>query len=157
MSTKLIRRATKFVRSQLRPSVKTDVLRVADECAMCGACVSVCPAYLMIGDERVTARGKLMTAKAMASGMRITKEHAHRTFLCIRCKACEQVCQSKLELIPVYESLETELESIHGKDAAEIERFVKFTEASPEFDQLIQKGLVVGAPKNGMGGAKRDV
>jgi Na+-translocating ferredoxin:NAD+ oxidoreductase RnfC subunit len=93
----------------------------------------------------------------MASGMRITKEHAHRTFLCIRCKACEQVCQSKLELIPVYESLETELESIHGKDAAEIERFVKFTEASPEFDQLIQKGLVVGAPKNGMGGAKRDV
>jgi FAD/FMN-containing dehydrogenase/ferredoxin len=157
MSTKLIRRASKFVRSQLRPDVKTDALKVADECAMCGACVSVCPAYLMVGDERVTARGKLMTAKAMAGGMRITKEHAHRTFLCIRCKACEQVCQSKLELIPVYESLEKELESIHGKDAAEIERFVKFTEASPEFDQLIQKGLVVGAPKNGMGGAKRDV
>jgi Na+-translocating ferredoxin:NAD+ oxidoreductase RnfC subunit len=111
----------------------------------------------MLGDERVTARGKLMTARAMASGARMTKEHAHRTFLCLRCKACEQVCQSKLELVPVYEALEKELESIHGKDASEIEQFVRFTEASSEFDSLIQKGLVVGAPKHGMGGARRDV
>ena len=157
LSTKLIRRASKFVRSQLMPDVKTDLLRVADECAMCGACVSVCPAYLMLGDERVTARGKLVTARAMASGAHVTREHAHRTFLCIRCKACEQVCQSKLELVPVYEALEKELEGVHGKDAAEIEKFVRFTEASPEFDGLIQKGLVVGAPKHGMGGARRDV
>ncbi len=42
---------------------KDILLDTADECAMCGACVGVCPAYLMTKDERVTARGKLLTAR----------------------------------------------------------------------------------------------
>ena len=153
----VLHRATEFARERLEPKRGPADLRVADECAMCGACVSVCPAYLAIGDERVTARGKLLTAKAMAAGMPITKEHAHRTFLCMRCKACEQVCQSKLELIPFYEELERRLEQIHGKDAQEIERFVRFSESSPEYDELLRRGLVIGAPKHGGGGGQGEV
>ena len=157
LSTKIIRFASEFARRRLRPENRTDVLRAADDCAMCGACVPVCPAYLIIGDERVTARGKLQTAKAIAGGMQLSKEHAHRTFLCMRCKACEQVCQSKLELIPVYEKLEADLERVHGKDAKEIEAFVRAAESSPEYDELVCRGLVLGAPRHGTGGVKPDV
>ncbi len=144
--------ATAFSRERLEPKDRSMDLRVADECAMCGACVGVCPAYLALGDERVTARGKLLTAKAMAAGFQISEEHAHRTFLCMRCKACEQVCQSKLELIPFYEELERRLEHRFGRDAQEIERFVRFSESSPEYDELVRRGLVIGAPKNRGGG-----
>ncbi|MDQ1372617.1 MAG: FAD-binding protein [Candidatus Thermoplasmatota archaeon] len=143
---------TEFSKDRLGPKDRPADLRTADECAMCGACVAVCPAYLAVGDERVTARGKLLTAKAMAAGVRITKEHAHRTFLCMRCKACEQVCQSKLELIPFYEELERRLERQFGRDPQEIERFVKYSESSPEYDDLVKRGLVIGAPKHRVGG-----
>jgi len=151
LTMRLMRASYKFADRRLRPKTRTELLRVADECAMCGACVSVCPAYLIVGDERVTGRGKLLTAKAMARGARITKEHSDRTFLCMKCKACEQVCQSKLELVSSYELLEAELERLHGKDALEIENFIRYAENTPEYDDLIKQGLVLGAPKHGTG------
>jgi biotin carboxylase len=73
----------------------------------------------------------------------------------MRCKACEQVCQSKLELIPAYEELENRLEKRYGKDAAEIERFVRTAETSPRYEEMVARGLVLGAPKNAMGGDRR--
>jgi FAD/FMN-containing dehydrogenase/ferredoxin len=136
----------------LGPRRRDMLVQMANQCAMCGACVSVCPAYALIKDERVTARGKLLTAKVLAEGGEISKEHAHRTFLCMRCKACEQVCQSKLDLIPAYEELENRLEKLHGKDPAEIERFVRVAEVSERYEEMVSRGLVLGAPKNGMGG-----
>lgn len=157
LTSRLMRIFYDFANRRLKPKSRTALLRTADECAMCGACVSVCPAYMVVRDERVTARGKLLTAKAMARGARISKEHAQRTFLCMRCKACEQVCQSKLDLISAYEILEGELEAIYGKDAAEIEKFIRYTENTPEYDSLVERGLVIGAPKHGMGGEQPDV
>ena len=157
LTSRLMRPAYKFAERRLRPKRRTELLRMADECAMCGACVSVCPAYLIVGDERVTARGKLLTLKEMARGADITREHAHRTFLCMRCKACEQVCQSKLALVDAYELLERDLEALYGRDLAEIERFVKYAESTPEYDRLIEQGLVLGAPRYGMGGGRADV
>jgi FAD/FMN-containing dehydrogenase/ferredoxin len=157
LTSRLMRTFYDFASKRLRPKTRTDLLRIADECAMCGACVSVCPAYLVVGDERVTGRGKLLTTKAMARGAKISKEHADRIFLCMKCKACEQVCQSKLELVSAYELLEKELESEHGKDAAEIEKFIRYTENTKEYNELIERGLVVGAPKHGMGGVSSDI
>ncbi len=129
------------------------LLDTADECAMCGACVGVCPAYMLTKDERVTARGKLLTARKMGSYGGVTKEHAHVTFLCMRCKACEQVCQSKLHLIPVYEEMERRLAEIHGKDDEMVKRFVERAENSAAYDALVDRGLVLGSPsKNVEGG-----
>ncbi len=130
------------------------LLRTADECAMCGACVGVCPAYLVVKDERVTARGKLLTARAIADGKRLSPEHAHRTFLCMRCKACEQVCQSKLHLIDAYDDLEKRLASAYGKDDEEIKRFVQLVENSDMYDALVDRGLVLGAPSKTVDGGK---
>lgn len=158
ITSRVMRSLSSLQESALSKSTKgtaIDLERVANECAMCGACVSVCPAYLILRDERVTARGKLMTAMALARGERLSKEHSDRTFLCMRCKACEQICQSKLELVAAYDVLEKELEGLHGKDQQEIERFIKYAETSPEYDKLIERGLVIGAPSHGMGGGTR--
>jgi ferredoxin len=152
----VLRMATKAA-SGMGVKKEDELMLAADQCAMCGACVSVCPAYLVIGDERVTARGKLATARILDAGGKVSKEHAHRTFLCMRCHACEQVCQSKLELLPLYDKLEEKLEKVHGKDVKEIDEFIKFTELRPEYDALLQKGLVIGSPKFGMRGGGRNV
>lgn len=149
ITMRLMRTGYKFAERQFRPKARTELMKIADECAMCGACVSVCPAYLTVKDERVTARGKLLAVKAMSRGSRLTKEHSDRIFLCMRCKACEQVCQSKLDLVSAYDILEKELEAIHGKDAKEIENFIRYTENTPEYDALVKQGLVLGAPKHG--------
>jgi glycolate oxidase iron-sulfur subunit len=144
-----------FSKKVMGPRERDALVQMANQCAMCGACVSVCPAYALTKDERVTARGKLLTAKTLAEGGKITVEHAHRTFLCMRCKACEQVCQSKLDLVPAYEELEARLEKEHGKDAAEIERFIRTAEVSARYEEMVARGLVLGAPKNAMGGERR--
>ena len=130
------------------------LLRTADECSMCGACVGVCPAYLLTKDERVTARGKLLAARQFVLDDDISKEHAHRIFLCMRCKACEQVCQSKLHLIEAYDEIEKRLEKKHGKDDEEIKRFVALAEQSPAYDALVERGLVLGAPAKSVQGGK---
>lgn len=151
----LLRSVSTISRKVMSPRKRDVLIEMANQCAMCGACVSVCPAYALTKDERVTARGKLLTVKAMAEGKEITKEHAHRTFLCMRCKACEQVCQSKLDLIPAYDELEARLEKEFGRDPVEIERFVRVAEVSSHYDEMVSRGLVLGAPKNGMRGERR--
>ena len=157
LSLELLGRLSGLLKERFEPKRHDRVVAVADECSMCGSCVSVCPAYQLTGDERVTARGKLLTAKAMASGFPITAQHAHRMFLCMRCKACEQVCQSKLELVSVYDEFEASLERSYGKDPKEIEAFLKFAEKSQAYDALVEKGLVIGAPRSGPGGDVGDV
>ncbi|UCE91197.1 MAG: FAD-binding protein [Methanobacteriota archaeon] len=152
VSTMFIGRVSRALERLFEPKSRDLVLAVADRCAMCGSCVSVCPAYLLTGDERVTARGKLLTAKAMAGGFQISEEHASRTFLCMRCKACEQVCQSRLELLPIYDEIERRLERTHGRDSLEIEEFLTFAENSRAYDELVRKGLVIGAPRSCPGG-----
>jgi FAD/FMN-containing dehydrogenase/NAD-dependent dihydropyrimidine dehydrogenase PreA subunit len=128
------------------------LLAAADKCAMCGACVGVCPAYSLTKDERVTARGKLLTARQMATGG-VSKEHAHITSLCMRCKACEQVCQSKLALVPLYEEMEKRLAAKHGRDDDQVKRFIELAESSAYYDALVDRGLVLGsAGKNVEGG-----
>jgi Fe-S oxidoreductase len=115
--------------------------------------VGVCPAYMLTKDERVTARGKLLTARSIANGANISPEHAHLTFLCMRCKACEQVCQSKLSLVPLYEEMEKRLAATHGKDDEQVRRFIEAAEHSPHYDALVDRGLVLGAAgKNAEGG-----
>ncbi len=150
-----LRSLSSVSRKVMGPKVRDQLVVMANQCAMCGACVSVCPAYALTNDERVTARGKLLAAKALSEGKEITREHAHRAFLCMRCRACEQVCQSKLDLIPAYEELEARLERIHGRDEWEIEHFVRMAEVSPRYEEMVSRGLVLGAPRNSMGVERR--
>lgn len=112
-------------------------LSAEEACANCGACTVVCPAYLVNGNEIITAKGKLLLLKHLKFSSRLPKVLAEKAFLCLHCHLCEHVCQSKLELIPVWEKLETLLESEFGRPKEKIDEFIKLFEAHPEYDQFL--------------------
>jgi Na+-translocating ferredoxin:NAD+ oxidoreductase RnfC subunit len=72
----------------------------------------------------------------------------------MRCKACEQVCQSKLSLVPIYEEIEKRLAEKHGRDDEQIRRFIETAEHSAYYDALVDRGLVLGAAGKDVEGGK---
>ncbi len=84
-------------------------------CAKCGNCMAVCPAYLVTGNEEVTAKGKIALAKKLIDGRPVTQEEAANAFMCMHCKACEEICQTNLELMMLWDALEKRLEGKFGR------------------------------------------
>ncbi len=107
--------------------------RAVLECSRCGSCLSVCPAYLVTNDEAVTARAKLSLAKKIIDGKHINVEFAKKAFLCLHCKACENICQSELPLIKVWEELEAKLKDMYGWPNESIEDFMVRVDESKDY------------------------
>lgn len=143
------RPARRPVPAEARPSEED--LRAAAECAHCGACITVCPAYLADKTELVTARGKLMAMEKMARGEELAEEEAFGLFDCIHCSACTNVCQSAIDLVPVWDRLEALVARQRGKPVKRIEGFVRRVEAEDEYHDLIRRGLAypIQTPKGG--------
>ncbi|MGQ9719035.1 MAG: 4Fe-4S dicluster domain-containing protein [Nitrososphaerales archaeon] len=112
------------------------------ECAKCGSCIPVCPAYIMTGDESVTARGKLFFIKEYMNGNGFSREYAEKMFLCTHCKACEKVCQTKLNLINIWNVWEKSLEKEFVRPTEVIEKFVKDVEQNEKYQELRRRGIV---------------
>ncbi|OGF63208.1 MAG: hypothetical protein A2Y62_07460 [Candidatus Fischerbacteria bacterium RBG_13_37_8] len=108
-----------------------------DSCANCSACTVVCPAYLVTGNELVTAKGKLMLMKRLREGEPVPKEIAESAFLCLHCALCEKVCQSKLKLNDTWDAFETVLQEKYARPDARIEAFIREAEAHPEYNKLL--------------------
>lgn len=111
-------------------------------CARCGSCIGVCPAFLVTGREAVTGRGKLLLYRRIKEGLPVSAEEARELFLCIKCHACEEVCQTRLPLISAYEELEDFIEERYGRPKELIEGFVAEVEASPEYERLLYEGTI---------------
>jgi ferredoxin len=101
-------------------------------CTFCGACVSVCPAYYLTGDERVTGRGKLQIFEALSRGDDVSPGEATALFQCLRCRLCEEACQTNLALVDCYAVLEKQIEARHGPARDLIERFVRRVDANQD-------------------------
>ncbi|MHC5040443.1 MAG: FAD-binding oxidoreductase, partial [Planctomycetota bacterium] len=102
-------------------------------CTFCGACVSTCPAYLLTGDERSTARGKLRLSETLSASGEISREDAASPFRCLHCGLCEEVCQSGLPLTDCYAALEGWVEKEFGKPHETIETFASLLDANREW------------------------
>ena len=51
-------------------------------CAKCGNCMAECPAYLVTGNEAVTAKGKIALAKKLLAGQKVTQRRSnHRVYV----------------------------------------------------------------------------
>lgn len=126
----LLTRAAKLRRPE-------DMVLLNEElCSKCGSCIPVCPAYIETKDERTTARGKLQLAKMLMSGEQLSGEEAGTLFLCMHCSACTDVCQSRLNLVPVWDELEKRIEARYGKDVARVGSFV----------ESVEKKKIMGVP-----------
>jgi FAD/FMN-containing dehydrogenase/ferredoxin len=102
-------------------------------CAFCGACVSVCPAYLLTRDELTTGRAKLRLFEAIQSGKELSSLEAARAFQCLRCDLCQEVCQTRLPLVDCYAALEAQLENRFGRPVETIARFVESVDKNREW------------------------
>jgi FAD/FMN-containing dehydrogenase len=112
-------------------------LTAQESCANCGACITVCPAYIKKKTELVTAKGKLFLMKHLKKGHSVPKDLAEIVFYCLHCHLCESVCQSKLTLIPVWEELESIVEKKFGRPEEGIKEFIDEVESDPVYTLLL--------------------
>jgi glycolate oxidase iron-sulfur subunit len=108
-------------------------------CAKCGNCIAVCPAYLVTGNEEVTAKGKIALAIKLIEGRKVTKEEAENVFMCMHCKACEEICQTNLELMMLWDSLEKKVEAKFGRPEEKIAEFLKKVDDSEDYWEMVDR------------------
>lgn len=108
-------------------------------CAKCGNCIAVCPAYLITGNEGMTAKGKIALAKKLQNNQPVTSEEAANAFMCMRCKACEEICQTNLELMMLWDALENKLEGKFGRPDTQINDFLKKVDDSREYWDMVER------------------
>ena len=108
-------------------------------CAKCGNCIAVCPAYLVTNNEEVTAKGKIALAKKLIEGRPVTKEEAENVFMCMHCKACEEICQTNLDLMMLWDALEKRVESKFGRPEDKISAFLKKVDDSKEYWEMVDR------------------
>jgi FAD/FMN-containing dehydrogenase/ferredoxin len=108
-------------------------------CAKCGNCMAECPAYLVTKNEAVTAKGKIALAKKLLAGQKVTQEEAMMAFMCMHCKGCEEICQTNLELMNLWDALENRLKEQFEWPEAQITEFLKKVDATKEYWDMVER------------------
>jgi FAD/FMN-containing dehydrogenase/ferredoxin len=108
-------------------------------CAKCGNCMAECPAYLVTKNEAVTAKGKIALAKKLLAGQKVTQEEATMAFMCMHCKGCEEICQTNLELMNLWDALEKRLKEQFEWPQPQIEEFLKKVDATKEYWDMVER------------------
>jgi FAD/FMN-containing dehydrogenase/NAD-dependent dihydropyrimidine dehydrogenase PreA subunit len=108
-------------------------------CAKCGNCIAVCPAYLVMKNEEVTAKGKIALAKKLIEGRKVSKEEAENVFMCMHCRACEEICQTNLELMMLWDALEKRVESKFSRPEDKISEFLKKIDDSKDYWEMVDR------------------
>lgn len=89
---------TQFSLAQLANSDMRDIEKILRSCVHCGLCLSVCPTYTLLADERDSPRGRIYLMKDM-----FEKESKPNTLVrepldrCLTCLACTDVCPSAVD------------------------------------------------------------
>ena len=108
-------------------------------CAKCGNCIAVCPAYLVTRNEELTAKGKIALAKKLVHGGSVSKEEAENVFMCMHCRACEEICQTNLALMTLWDALEKRVESRYDRPADKISAFLKQVDESKDYWNMVDR------------------
>ncbi|MCS7102418.1 MAG: (Fe-S)-binding protein [Candidatus Korarchaeum sp.] len=78
------------------------------ECARCFYC-RICPSFTVINWESVSPRGKLYILRGLKEKkLKINQEIIEDFYRCTTCGACEEVCQTSLSLVELWEIIRSE-------------------------------------------------
>ena len=60
--------------------------------------------------------------------------------MCMHCRACEEICQTNLELMNLWDALEKRIESRNGgRPVEKIDEFIKKVDASTEYWDMVDR------------------
>jgi len=86
---------THFTAEQLADPATRDSERILRACVHCGFCLSTCPTYTLLGDERDSPRGRIYLIKDMLENDRpATAEIVTHIDRCLSCLSCMTTCPS---------------------------------------------------------------
>jgi glycolate oxidase iron-sulfur subunit len=75
-----------------------DARKIVSQCDRCGACLPVCPLFEARNIEASSARGKNVIARVLAEGgIEPTPEALAAVNFCLLCRACVEICPSKIK------------------------------------------------------------
>lgn len=123
--------------------------RIADACVRFGFCTSVCPTYVLDGDENDSPRGRIALIKAMlASGMapeRRTVTHVDR---CLTCLSCATTCAAGVDYRRLVDTAREYIEAWKARPLGEraYRRTLVRVLRSP---RLLRMAMVLARPFNG--------
>ncbi len=87
-----------------------DILAAADRCVMCGLCLPHCPTYRLLRNEADSPRGRIALMQALADGhLQPSQPLLNHLECCLTCRACEQMCPSKVEYGKLIDATRSEL------------------------------------------------
>ena len=83
-------------------------------CTQCGYCRTVCPVFEQIGWESASPRGKIYYIKKLLQ-LRPSRQNlvdddfVKRIFQCTLCVRCQEACQTKIDMMRVWQAVRAEL------------------------------------------------
>lgn len=79
-----------------------ELLRDADGCVKCGACLPVCPTYAYTRHEADSPRGRIGLVQGLLAG-RLPADAALSAHLdgCLHCRFCEPICPAQVPIVRV--------------------------------------------------------
>jgi len=94
--------------------IRQELAYQMDTCARCGFCKAVCPTYPFGGGfETFSPRAKVHFLKDYLDGKAdLTPEWVDRLYRCTTCERCQEVCQTSISLVTLWENLRAEAVAI---------------------------------------------
>ncbi len=90
-------------------------------------------------NEAVSGKGKVALAKKLIAGQPVTAEEAANAYMCMHCRACEEICQTNLDLMTLWDALERRLEAQFARPDEKIKEFLKTVDASKEYWDMVER------------------
>ncbi len=135
----VIGRAATLFLGRVRKVDRLDFELSIHACAQCGNCLAVCPAYLVTRDEAVTPKGKLALARKLVDRRPVEAGEAASAFLCLHCRACEEICQVNLDLMDLWDALEDRIDRRFGRPQGRITEFLQAVDGSQAYWQMVER------------------
>ena len=103
---------THFTLAQLKsdPGI-AEANAILRSCVHCGFCLSACPTYTLLGDERDSPRGRIYLVKSMLeSGAKPERDVTQHFDRCLSCLSCMSACPSGVDYMHLIDGARTRVE-----------------------------------------------
>ena len=89
---------THFTDAQLADPKIQEADAILRKCVHCGFCTATCPTYVMTGDERDSARGRIwMLREVLESPDKVSADTGYHIDRCLGCLSCMSTCPSGVD------------------------------------------------------------